>query len=304
MARCGCAEGSCSCVIVGADTEAISTEVTGNGAPGTPYVVTSEFIGEVGTGIVVSVVPGTNIDVDSTDPANPIVSLESSPALAGNPTTPDQSAGDNSSKIANTKYVDTASGLLVPKSLFNANTILIATTDDTPIPLTVGASTFVGRKAAGDIVAMTPAEAKALLDTVLGTYTTYSPTVSQNGTRTTSAMVARYIQIGKMVHAWGGCTFSNAGTSGNAVSCTLPVAANVTGVNNSHMAIGTAYYSDTGSGNYLCHAVPDGPSGASGFVLYSTLAAANVVANRLGVSPALAVASGDLMSWDLIYEAA
>ncbi len=44
------------------------------------------------------------------------------------------------------------------KSLYDANTILIATADNTPIPLTIGATTIVGRKASGDIVALTPAE--------------------------------------------------------------------------------------------------------------------------------------------------
>lgn len=52
---------------------------------------------------------------------------------------------------------------LVPKSLFDANTILAAATDDTPAALTVGASTIVGRLAAGGIVAMTVAELKTLL---------------------------------------------------------------------------------------------------------------------------------------------
>lgn len=51
----------------------------------------------------------------------------------------------------------------VPKSLYDANTILAATTDDTPAALTVGASTFVGRKAAGNISAMSATEAAALL---------------------------------------------------------------------------------------------------------------------------------------------
>lgn len=52
---------------------------------------------------------------------------------------------------------------LVPKSLFDANTILAATTDDTPAALTVGPSTLVGRKASGGIVAATPAEARVIL---------------------------------------------------------------------------------------------------------------------------------------------
>lgn len=51
----------------------------------------------------------------------------------------------------------------VTKALFNAYTILYADTDDTPAPLTVGASTFVGRKASGGIVALTASEAKTIL---------------------------------------------------------------------------------------------------------------------------------------------
>jgi hypothetical protein len=51
----------------------------------------------------------------------------------------------------------------VMESDYNANTILAATADNTPLPLTVGASTFLGRKATGDISAMSVAEAKALL---------------------------------------------------------------------------------------------------------------------------------------------
>lgn len=51
----------------------------------------------------------------------------------------------------------------VAKSLFDANTVLYATTDNTPVALTVGASTIVGRKATGDIAALTVAESKTLL---------------------------------------------------------------------------------------------------------------------------------------------
>lgn len=46
----------------------------------------------------------------------------------------------------------------VAKALYDANTILYATTDNTPAALTVGASTVVGRKATGDIVALSPVE--------------------------------------------------------------------------------------------------------------------------------------------------
>jgi len=46
----------------------------------------------------------------------------------------------------------------VLKSLFDANTVLYATTDDTPAALTVAASTVVGRTSAGNIDALTMTE--------------------------------------------------------------------------------------------------------------------------------------------------
>lgn len=58
---------------------------------------------------------------------------------------------------------DTDLDAYVAKSLFDANTVLAANTDNTPAALTVGASTFVGRKASGNIAAMSTTEALALL---------------------------------------------------------------------------------------------------------------------------------------------
>jgi hypothetical protein len=51
----------------------------------------------------------------------------------------------------------------IKESDYDANTILAATTDNTPAALTVAASRIVGRKASGDISAMTAAELWALL---------------------------------------------------------------------------------------------------------------------------------------------
>lgn len=56
----------------------------------------------------------------------------------------------------------------VTKALFDANTILYATADNTPAALTVGASTIVGRKSTGDIVALTAAELRTILNVANG----------------------------------------------------------------------------------------------------------------------------------------
>lgn len=74
---------------------------------------------------------------------------------------------------ASTAYATAAQGATadaaLPKALYDAHSILYATTDDTPVALTVGASTIVGRKASGNIVALTGAEAAALLPTASDT---------------------------------------------------------------------------------------------------------------------------------------
>lgn len=84
----------------------------------------------------------------------------------------DTMSSDSATKVPTQQsvkaYVDNTSVL---KSTYNANTILAATTDNTPAALTVGASTFVGRKATGNIAAMTPAEAHTLLQGVAVTQT-------------------------------------------------------------------------------------------------------------------------------------
>ncbi|MHC1773855.1 MAG: hypothetical protein AB9834_00440 [Lentimicrobium sp.] len=54
------------------------------------------------------------------------------------------------------------------KNDFDANTILKADTDNNPVPLTVGEQTFVGRKTGSTIAALTPAEARVILNVADG----------------------------------------------------------------------------------------------------------------------------------------
>jgi hypothetical protein len=62
-----------------------------------------------------------------------------SPAFTGNPTAPTQTAGNNSTRLATTAYVDTADGLLIPKSLVTTKgDIIAATAASTPARLAVG----------------------------------------------------------------------------------------------------------------------------------------------------------------------
>lgn len=57
---------------------------------------------------------------------------------------------------------------LVAKSLYDAYSILYATTDDTPVALTVGEQTIIGRKTGGAIAALTATEVRTILNVADG----------------------------------------------------------------------------------------------------------------------------------------
>lgn len=105
----------------------------------------------------------------------------------------------------------------VTKALYDANSVLIATSDNTPLALTVAASRIVGRKASGDIDDITGAEAAAILAGEV--FKQAQETNAQTGT--TYTLVAG--DAGKLV------TLSNAG----AITLTVPQDSDAT------IAIGT-----------------------------------------------------------------
>lgn len=126
-----------------------------------------------------------NVD-NTSDAAKPVSTAQqaaldlkapiASPALTGNPTAPTPLAGDNDTSIATTAFTagavadhgaaaDPHVGYVL-ESLYDADTILKADADNTPAALPVGASTLVGRAAAGGIAALSPAQVRALLGVV------------------------------------------------------------------------------------------------------------------------------------------
>ena len=62
--------------------------------------------------------------------------------------------------VTDATNVDAAGAVM--ESDYNANTILAATSDDTPVTLTVGEQTIVGRITAGNIAALTATQIRTL----------------------------------------------------------------------------------------------------------------------------------------------
>lgn len=81
----------------------------------------------------------------------------------------------------------------IPASTYDANSILYATTDDTPVALTVAASRVVGRKSTGDIVALTGTEVRAIVDPISWTAASSSGTGANLAIPITARYVARTI---------------------------------------------------------------------------------------------------------------
>lgn len=176
----GGSSGGVQSVIAGANITVDSTD------PQNPIVSASG--GGGGGGTVDSVVAGNNIDVDATDPANPIVSVEN--LVVADITDVTASAAElnimdgvtaDATEInkldgltpttAELNHVDGVTSAIqtqldgkVDESLYDANSILIATADNTPIALTVAASRILGRGASGDINDLTAAEVSAITD--------------------------------------------------------------------------------------------------------------------------------------------
>lgn len=98
--------------------------------------------------------------------------------------TPGQTAGnwDLVQHDVNNEYVT--------KALYDANTILYATTDNTPVALTVDASTIVGRKSTGDIVALSASETRTILNVADGSTANVKATGAELDTGTDDAKFA------------------------------------------------------------------------------------------------------------------
>lgn len=67
-------------------------------------------------------------------------------------------AGNADTNVPTEKAVKTYADTMVTKALFDANTILAATSDNTPAAVTVGEQSIVGRITGGNIAALTPAQ--------------------------------------------------------------------------------------------------------------------------------------------------
>jgi len=124
------------------------------------------------------------------------------------------SAPTNPTDAATKAYVDSAG---LSPTVLDANTVLKADVDNTPVALPVPASTFVGRAVAGNIAALSVAQAKALLAIVAADISDFNTQVRTNRLDQMAAPTAPV--------SFGGQDITNANWAGT----TIPVTAGGTG---------------------------------------------------------------------------
>jgi hypothetical protein len=123
-------------------------------------------------------------------------------------------APTNPTDAATKAYVD---GAGLSPTVLDANTVLKADVDNTPVALPVPASTFVGRAAAGNIAALTTAQAKTLLAIVAADISDFNTQVRTN-------------RLDQMATPTGAVSFGGQDiTNANWAGTTIPVTAGGTG---------------------------------------------------------------------------
>lgn len=142
-----------------------------------------------------------------------------------------------------------------------------------------------GTWSAGDILTASDLNA-------IGVWTSYTPTLDQNGTRTATINYAEYCQINKIVFCNVDLTCTTTGSAGNAISVTLPV----TGVA-SNAGFGSGIFYDSSATDVRIVDVGAGGSSVS-------FRANDSTNNVVGVTPSVALGNNDVISFSIVYEAA
>lgn len=138
--------------------------------------------------------------------------------------------------------------------------------------------------------ALWTAEVTDPLTALTGAWNAFTPTLSQGASTDISATKAcEYIRVGKLFIARYRIDATAAGTAGSNVTLTLPVTASGSG-----QMLGSAMYIDADSTDYTGLSFAET---ATTLVIYTPT-------GKLGTSPAVTVASGDIIFAQIMGEAA
>jgi hypothetical protein len=130
----------------------------------------------------------------------------------------------------------------------------------------------------------------------IGTWTTYTPVLNQDGTRTATVTYAAYSQINDLCIVTVDLECTQAGSAGNSITVSLPVTISTPGHNPDALSIGTGLFFDLSATDVIVLTAIRATNTTVGFVTD-----ASTSTSGLGTTPSLALASGDVISFTLSY---
>lgn len=128
-------------------------------------------------------------------------------------------------------------------------------------------------------------------------WSTWTPSITQGVAVTSTIATARYIKMGRVVHCYMRINVTSSGTSGQDVIITLPVPGFAHG--GSAIPVGSGWVYDSSTTTMY-----EGSWGILGSGLTVDMASDATGGNAWGIVPAIGLASGDIISFGLTYEAA
>ncbi len=146
---------------------------------------------------------------------------------------------------------------------------------------------FVARSSTGSWIDAIP----------LGAWQTWTPVITQGVAVSSTVLTARYSKMGRRVDAHMRVNITSAGTVSQSVTSSLPVPAFAHG--GSGIPVGSGWIYDASTSTMY-----EGSWGMLSAGLTVDMASDATAGNDWGVSPAVALASGDIISFHLTYESA
>jgi hypothetical protein len=128
----------------------------------------------------------------------------------------------------------------------------------------------------------------------IGAWTSYTPVLAQNGTRTCTVNYAKYVQINKLCFVNVDLTCTTTGSTGDLVTVTLPITASTSTGNLG----GCGLFFDSSATDVMNVWVNADGSTAVRFLAESSTNSVSGIGNN----PSLALGNGDVLSFSLVYE--
>jgi len=146
-----------------------------------------------------------------------------------------------------------------------------------------------GTWAAGDI--LTAADLNAI-----GTWASYTPTLSQNGTRTATVNHAEYCLINKMCIVNVDLTCTTTGSAANRIAVSLPI----TAATSTNESLGTGLFFDSSASDVMLTIVRYFNTTTVAFMTEATTS----TTGYLGADPNVTLENNDVISFSIVYQTA